>query len=93
METDQKAQALMRALEIAAGKKPLKVLVIDNYDSFVYNLVQYIGELGAQTIVYRNNEITLEEVAKLNPRQDRDFAGSRHTRRRKILWRLHRDSS
>ena len=67
METDQKAQALMRALEIAAGKKPLKVLVIDNYDSFVYNLVQYIGELGAQTVVYRNNEITLEEVAKLKP--------------------------
>jgi anthranilate synthase/aminodeoxychorismate synthase-like glutamine amidotransferase len=66
-ETDHKAQALMRALEIAAGKKPLKVLVIDNYDSFVYNLVQYIGELGAQTVVYRNNEITLEEVAKLKP--------------------------
>jgi len=67
METDHKAEALMRALEIAAGKKPLKVLVIDNYDSFVYNLVQYIGELGAQTVVYRNNEITLEEVAKLKP--------------------------
>jgi anthranilate/para-aminobenzoate synthase component II len=35
----------------------LKVLVIDNYDSFVYNLVQYIGELGAETEVYRNDPI------------------------------------
>ncbi len=66
-ETDHKAQALVTALSIAAGKKPLKVLVIDNYDSFVYNLVQYIGELGAQTVVYRNDQITLEEVAKLKP--------------------------
>ena len=66
-ETDHKAKALMKALEIAGGKKPLKVLVIDNYDSFVYNLVQYIGELGAETVVYRNDEITLEEVAKLKP--------------------------
>lgn len=66
-ETNHKAQALVTALSIAAGKKPLKVLVIDNYDSFVYNLVQYIGELGAQTIVYRNDQITLAEVAKLKP--------------------------
>jgi anthranilate synthase component 1 len=67
METDHKAEALIRALEIAANKKPLKVLVIDNYDSFVYNLVQYIGEQGAQTIVYRNDKVTLEEVVKLKP--------------------------
>jgi anthranilate synthase component I len=66
-ETEHKVEALMSALKIAAGKKPLKVLVIDNYDSFVYNLVQYIGELGAQTIVYRNDQITLEEAAKLQP--------------------------
>jgi anthranilate synthase component 2 len=43
----------------------LKVLVIDNYDSFVYNLVQYVGELGAEPIVYRNDEITLEKAQKL----------------------------
>lgn len=66
-ETDHKAKALMTALEIAGCKKPLKVLVIDNYDSFVYNLVQYIGELGAQTVVYRNDQITLQEAAKLKP--------------------------
>jgi anthranilate synthase component 2 len=45
----------------------LKVLVIDNYDSFVYNLVQYIGELGAETIVYRNDQITLKQVKELKP--------------------------
>ncbi len=45
----------------------MKVLVIDNYDSFVYNLVQYLGELGADTVVYRNNRISLLEVAKLKP--------------------------
>jgi anthranilate synthase component 2 len=45
----------------------LKVLVIDNYDSFVYNLVQYIGELGAETVVYRNDQISLIDVAKIMP--------------------------
>jgi anthranilate/para-aminobenzoate synthase component II len=45
----------------------LKVLVIDNYDSFVYNLVQYIGELGAEVIIYRNDQITLEQIKKLKP--------------------------
>ena len=45
----------------------MKVLVIDNYDSFVYNLVQYIGELGAEPLVYRNNKVTLEELMRLKP--------------------------
>jgi anthranilate synthase component 2 len=45
----------------------MKVLVIDNYDSFVYNLVQYIGEQGAEVAVYRNDEITLEQAAALKP--------------------------
>ena len=45
----------------------MKVLVIDNYDSFVYNLVQYIGELGAEVIVYRNNEVTLKQLKELKP--------------------------
>lgn len=45
----------------------MKVLVIDNYDSFVYNLVQYIGELGAETIVYRNNQVNLKQLAELKP--------------------------
>ena len=44
-----------------------KILVIDNYDSFVYNLVQYLGELGADPIVVRNDEITIDEALALNP--------------------------
>ena len=44
-----------------------KILVVDNYDSFTYNLVQYIGELGAEPVVWRNDAFTLEEVASLEP--------------------------
>jgi anthranilate synthase component 2 len=43
------------------------ILIIDNYDSFTYNLVQYIGEIGAESQVYRNDKISVEEVKKLNP--------------------------
>jgi anthranilate synthase component 2 len=43
------------------------LLMLDNYDSFTYNLVQYFGELGEDVRVYRNDEITLEEVAALAP--------------------------
>ncbi len=45
------------------------LLMIDNYDSFTYNLVQYLGELGAEVRVYRNDAITLDEIAALHPRQ------------------------
>ncbi|MFA5363926.1 MAG: aminodeoxychorismate/anthranilate synthase component II [Candidatus Bathyarchaeia archaeon] len=45
----------------------MKVLIIDNYDSFVYNLVQYIGELGGDPVVYRNDQITLKQAMQLNP--------------------------
>src|SRR3954453_19500878 len=44
-----------------------RILVIDNYDSFVYNLVQYLGELGADPIVHRCDQITLDEVDALDP--------------------------
>lgn len=43
------------------------ILVIDNYDSFTYNLVQYFGELGAEPLVRRNDEISLEEIETMNP--------------------------
>jgi len=43
------------------------VLVIDNYDSFTYNLVQYLGELGESVVVHRNDEVTLEDVTRLDP--------------------------
>jgi anthranilate synthase/aminodeoxychorismate synthase-like glutamine amidotransferase len=45
----------------------IMILVIDNYDSFTYNLVQYLGELGAAVEVVRNDQITLEEIRELNP--------------------------
>ncbi|HCV36933.1 MAG TPA: anthranilate/aminodeoxychorismate synthase component II [Acidimicrobiaceae bacterium] len=44
-----------------------RVLVIDNYDSFVYNLVQYLGELGAEPLVRRHDAITVDEAADLQP--------------------------
>ena len=44
-----------------------RVLVIDSYDSFVYNLVQYLGELGAEPIVVRNDELSVEEAVALAP--------------------------
>ena len=43
------------------------LLMIDNYDSFTYNLVQYLGELGADVRVYRNDQITVDEIAQLAP--------------------------
>jgi anthranilate synthase component II len=45
----------------------MKLLMIDNYDSFTYNLVQYFGELGAEVLVHRNDEISLAEIEALQP--------------------------
>ena len=45
------------------------LLMLDNYDSFTYNLVQYLGELGADVCVYRNDAITVDQVAELGPTQ------------------------
>jgi anthranilate synthase component II len=45
----------------------MKILVIDNYDSFVYNIAQILGELGAEPIVVRNDQITLEDIKAMNP--------------------------
>lgn len=47
--------------------KRLKLLMVDNYDSFTYNIVQYFGELGAQVEVFRNDDITLEGIAARQP--------------------------
>lgn len=43
------------------------ILVIDNYDSFTYNIVQYLGTLGVSPVVYRNDQITVDEIEALNP--------------------------
>ena len=44
-----------------------RILVLDSYDSFVYNLVQYLGELGAEPLVYRNDALTIDEAVALEP--------------------------
>ena len=49
------------------GGGPLRLLMVDNYDSFTFNLVQYLGELGAETIVWRNDGFTLDDVQQLDP--------------------------
>jgi anthranilate synthase component 2 len=45
----------------------MKVVMVDNYDSFTYNLVQYLGELGAEVIVVRNDQVSVADIAALNP--------------------------
>ena len=45
----------------------IKLLMVDNYDSFTFNIVQYFGELGAEVEVFRNDEITLEGIAARQP--------------------------
>lgn len=45
----------------------MSILVIDNYDSFTFNLVQYLGELGETPIIYRNDQISVDEIRKLAP--------------------------
>ncbi len=45
----------------------MNVLIIDNYDSFVYNLAQYVGSLGVEPVVRRNDEVTLQEIRRLSP--------------------------
>ena len=67
------------------------ILVIDNYDSFTYNLVQYLGELGAQPFVRRNNEITLERDCRAEARADRHLAGSRTAGAGRHYPRRHQD--
>jgi anthranilate synthase component 2 len=49
---------------MSGGKK---IVMVDNYDSFTYNLVQYFGELGAEVIVVRNDQVTVDDIAKMAP--------------------------
>ncbi|PLS01565.1 anthranilate synthase component II [Neobacillus cucumis] len=44
------------------------ILLIDNFDSFTFNLYQYLGELGEEVIVYRNNQLSMEEIKEMNPK-------------------------
>ena len=52
---------------LTTHRSPLTVLLIDNYDSFTYNLVQYFGELGCELTIWRNDHFTLDDVRALNP--------------------------
>ena len=45
----------------------MKIVMIDNYDSFTYNIVQYFGELGAEVLTFRNDEITLDAIENHKP--------------------------
>ena len=65
----------------------MTVLVIDNYDSFTYNLVHYLGELGAKLAVRRNDKITVDEVDGDGPRGDRAVARPLHAERGRHLPR------
>jgi ABC-type Fe3+-hydroxamate transport system substrate-binding protein len=60
------------------------LLMIDNYDSFTYNLVQYFAELGEDVRTYRNDEITLDEIAALKP--DHICISPGHARRMKLVF-------
>jgi anthranilate phosphoribosyltransferase len=80
-ECFNKANALFQAVELAEQSLPApttvgtivndgklaKVVLIDNYDSFTYNLAQYLGELGAEVLVFRNDALSVDEVAALHP--------------------------
>lgn len=50
-----------------SGKAAARIVVIDSYDSFVYNIVQYLGELGAEPVVVRNDQVTVDEVRAMKP--------------------------
>ena len=56
-----------RRHSLGAVTQAPRILVIDNYDSFVFNLVQYLGELGAEPMVYRNDALTVDEAVALRP--------------------------
>ena len=66
--TNNQPSPEMALLEPAPPLRPrTRVLVIDNYDSFVYNLVQYLGELGAEPVVVRNDQLTVNQALEVGP--------------------------
>jgi anthranilate/para-aminobenzoate synthase component II len=66
--------------------KKIKLLMVDNYDSFTYNIVQYFGELGADIEVFRNDEIDLEGIAQRKPDRLVISPGLAHPQRPAFLW-------
>ena len=63
----------------APGLSDLRILVIDNYDSFTYNLVQYLGEIsGTRIQVFRNDEVTVDGIRRARPHSSGRLAGALH---------------
>jgi hypothetical protein len=86
LETCSKARGMILALRIAAQERPM-ILVLDNYDSFTYNLVQYLGELGRDMRVARNDALTVDDVRALAPDGIVISPGPGHPDRRRHLAR------
>src|SRR5579864_7335359 len=63
----EESEPAPRARTVGSLSMGPRVLVIDNYDSFVYNLVQYLGELGASPFVHRHDEVTIEQIVDSAP--------------------------
>ncbi len=62
------------------------IFVLDNYDSFTYNLVQYLGELGGDPVVRRNDQVTVEEVEAMAPERIVVSPGPVRRRKRAFRW-------
>ena len=67
LPTDQSTRSDAKTNVSMGGDEAMRIIMIDNYDSFTYNLVQYLGELEAQVLVYRNDTVTVEQVAADRP--------------------------
>ncbi len=67
VDTEAQASPINPSARVTLRVMGTRVLVLDNYDSFVYNLVQYLGELGAEPVVYRSDALTLDEIDGLSP--------------------------
>ena len=64
------------------------ILIIDNYDSFTYNLYQYLGELGVSSLVKRNDEISVDEIRDLEPEKILISPGPRTPKRQELPLKL-----
>ena len=67
------------------------IILIDNYDSFTWNLFHYLGDLGAETVVHRNDKISVGQVISAKPAGDRAVARALHAQRSRHLPRTHRE--
>jgi hypothetical protein len=65
------------------------LILIDNYDSFTYNLFQYFSELGEKVMVFRNDKTTIAEIEALKPDKNRDFTRPFHAPKCRYLQRRH----